>query len=405
MSLLTQRRRARSRPPLRVEWLESRLLLSNDAASAFATTAQVSAASSNAPLSNNLTILSVDPASGSSSSTSPTAITFTFDRPIDPFSLGSDNDFDLLQVAPDGSTTSIYYNVNPSPTESLDGTGTQLTLTLNRQLGPGEYQVILRGSSSLAGTDGSMTASAGNDQVVTDFTIAAKGVTRADATDLGTIGSAAISTQGSLNFQTSPAAVALYKVTLADGHFWRLGLEVTAQRDGGSLDSALALFDAQGNPISTDEFGRTDDPFDPYLFAGLPPGTYYVGVSGTQNLPGNPGGYNLITGSPGSVSQNQPGGPFTLHLVADPEDAPPSVLTFTTTYGDPLGSSPTGLTLGFSSAIRLSSTVGSLSSTLSAGIEVVDQSGQVWPVLASGYSETSAQVSFLFADRLPEGQY
>ena len=110
--------------------------------------------------------------------------------------------------------------------------------------------------------------------------------------------------------QADPYAVSLYRIHLDPGHFWRLGLEVTAQRDGGTLDTALALFDDQGRPIATDEVGRKDAPKDPYLFAGLNPGTYYVGVSGVGNLPGPEGGYDPATGSAGSVPQTQDGGPY-----------------------------------------------------------------------------------------------
>ena len=97
---------------------------------------------------------------------------------------------------------------------------------------------------------------------------------------------------------------------------------MTAERDGGTLDTALALFDDQGRLIASDEVGRVDAPQDPYLFAGLQPGTYYVGVSGVGNLPGTDGGYDPATGSPGSVPQTQDGGPYTLHLVAEPVDTP-----------------------------------------------------------------------------------
>ena len=91
---------------------------------------------------------------------------------------------------------------------------------------------------------------------------------------------------GTLDFQAASRGVSLYRIHLDPGHFWRLGLEVTAERDGGTLDTALALFDDRGRPIGTDEVGRKDAPKDPYLFAGLKPGTYYVGVSGVNNLPG-----------------------------------------------------------------------------------------------------------------------
>src|SRR5262249_40430058 len=81
-------------------------------------------------------------------------------------------------------------------------------------------------------------------------------------------------------------------------------------------------FDDQGRLVATDEVGRSDAPYDPYLFAGLDAGTYYVGVSGTGNLPGPAGGYDPATGDAGSVPQSQPGGSFRLIVVADPQDPP-----------------------------------------------------------------------------------
>ena len=218
----------------------------------------------------------------------------------------------------------------------------------------------------------------------------------ADAVDLANPGSTPMEVPGSLDFQTASQAVSLYRIQLDPGHFWRLGLEVTAQRDGGTLDTALALFDDQGRLIASDDVGRPDDPKDPYLFAGLQPGTYYVGVSGVGNLPGLPGGYDPATGSPGSVTQTQDGGPFTLHVVADPVDTPPTVLGLTLDHADPADSAPTGLTLAFSRAIAVTSQFGDREPTLSNAIEVVDQAGQNWPVQVSNYSESDAKISYLF---------
>ena len=128
-----------------------------------------------------------------------------------------------------------------------------------------------------------------NDIVVGQFDVASPGVTLDDAVDLGEPGPTPMEVPGTLDFQAASPGVSLYRIHLDPGHFWRLGLEVTAERDGGKLDTALALFDDQGRPIATDEVGRKDFPKDPYLFAGLEPGTYYVGVSGVNNLPGPKG--------------------------------------------------------------------------------------------------------------------
>ncbi len=172
-------------------------------------------------------------------------------------------------------------------------------------------------------------------------------------------------------------------------------------RDGSALDSALALFDDQGRPIATDEFGRLDAPYDPYLFAGLRQGTYYVGVSGTGNLPGEPGGYDLTTRSAGSVPQAQAGGHFTLHVVADPADSPTQLLSFAVDQADPRDPQPTGLTLGFSGTINV---VGPASG-INDAIEVVDQAGHTWPVAFANYNESEARISYLFRQPLPEGVY
>ena len=180
---------------------------------------------------------------------------------------------------------------------------------------------------------------------------------------------------------------------------------MTAQKDGETLDTALALFDDQGRLIASDAVGLPDTPKDPYLFAGLQQGTYYVGVSGVGNLPGLPGGYDPATGSPGSVTQTQNGGPFTLHVVADPVDTPPTVLGLTLDHADPADSAPTGLTLAFSRAIAVTGQFGDRAPSLSNAIEVVDQAGQDWPVQVSNYSEADAKISYLFDTSLPPGHY
>ena len=248
----------------------------------------------------------------------------------------------------------------------------------------------------------------GTDETLGDFWVVKKGVGLGDASNLGTPGPDPTSTPGNLKFQADPKdAVKLYRITLPAGHFWRLGLEVTAQRDGGTLDSALALFDAQGKLIATDDVGLPDAPKDPYLFAGLDAGTYYIGVSGRGDIPGTPVGYDPAKATPGSIDQTQTGGPFpfTLHVVADPEDKPTKLLGLTLDHADPLDTTPTGLTLAFSGAVRLDNHVGSLTNYLSHSIEVVDQGGHVWPVTAVSDSESEARISFLFNDRLPPGNY
>src|SRR5205807_2305248 len=122
-------------------------------------------------------------------------------------------------------------------------------------------------------------------------------------------------------------------------HLWRLDLTVAAQSIGSGLQPALTLFNAQGDVLATRNSGTGSqaDPTDPYLSAGLNPGTYYVGVSGAGNLPDLTGGYDPVEGTPGTVGRLQPGGPFPfqLHLVAEPVDTSTSLVDSSLGYGDP----------------------------------------------------------------------
>ena len=345
----------------------------------------------------SLSVIAIDPIPNAHLTEAPAEVIVTFDRPIDPTSL-SNSDIELDQVASDGSLTWLS-----DATESPGPGDNQIELAPAEVLAPGHYRTILQGDSPIQGLDG--VGLDGTDQPLGDFWVVAKGIGLDDAVDLGTPGPTPTSTPGVLNFLTDPEAVNLYKITLPAGHFWRLGLEISAQRDGGTLASVVSLFNAQGNLIATDEIGRRDYPNDPYLFAGVEPGVYYVGVSGEGNIPGTPVGYDPATETPSSVEQTQPGGPYTLDMVADPEDTPTKLLSLTVDRADPLDPSPTGLSLEFSGAIRLPNQVGGLASYLSNAIEVVDQGGHVWPVTAVNYIESEASVSFLFNDPLPPGDY
>jgi hypothetical protein len=342
----------------------------------------------------------VDPAPGSILHASPSTLTLQFNRPIFPDTLSSD--VGIVQVDADGNPTG-WYTIPDQLT--LDDSATRLTVDVGDSLPPGQYQVWVFGSSDITDVDGNRLVPDGNNLVLGDFEVEQAGVALDDAIDLGTPGTTPIAVPGTLDFQANPYAVSLYRVHLDPGHFWRLGLEVTAQRDGGTLDTALALFDDQGRPIAVDETGRKDAPMDPYLFAGLQPGTYYIGVSGTGNLPGPFGGYDPSTGSAGSVPQTQPGGPYTLHVVADPEDSPPQLRSLSVDHADSHSAIPTGLTLAFTRAIGLGGDITDLSATLNQSIEVSDGQGRIWPIQAIGYDEAQARVSYLFEDPLPAGHY
>ena len=75
-------------------------------------------------------------------------------------------------------------------------------------------------------------------------------------------------------------------MTLGPGHFWRLGVQLDAQRIGSPLRGALSLFDSNGNVLATVMPAREGPTFRPIpiFFSGLNPGVYYIGVSGAGNL-------------------------------------------------------------------------------------------------------------------------
>ena len=359
------------------------------------TTADVSPQTEQGPLSVGL----IDPAPNSVLTASPSSLLLEFNRPIFPDTL--DNDVVVVQTDAFGNPT---WSTVPGPL-SLDQSETRLSAPLTETLAPGHYQVWIVGSSAITDLDGNYLTNGFTNLVVGQFDVAIPGVSLADAVDLANPGSTPEEVAGALDFQTPSQSVSLYRIQLEPGHFWRLGLEVTPQSKGGTLDTALALFDDQGQLITSDNVGLPDAPQDPYLFAGLQPGTYYLGVSGVGNLPGLPGGYNPATGSPGSVTQTQNGGPFTLYVVADPVDTPPTVLGLAVDHADPADSAPTGFTLAFSRVITVTGQFGDWEPSLSNAIEVVDQAGQIWPVQASNYTESGAEISYLFDTPLPPGHY
>ncbi len=396
-------RHAKSRHSPRFDSLEGRIALTGDGNSGATqpltppdgATMDVGSVTQEAPLSLRL----INPAPDSVLTISPLSLDLVFNRPIFPDTV--DSDVVVLQTDSAGNPTGYT-----APNElTVNSEATRLTVALLENLKPGHYQIWVVGTSSIMDIDGNYLTDGVNNLMVDQFDVAVPRVTLGDAVDLGTAGPSVQDVTGSLDFESNPYAVSLYQIRLDPGHFWRLGLEVSAQRDGGTLDTALALFDDQGRALATDEVGRQDAPYDPYLFAGLKPGTYYVGVSGTNNLPGPKGGYDPATGSAGSVPQTQDGGPFTLHVVADPEDTPPQLVSFAVDHGDALTPDPTGVTLGFSRAISLTSEFGDLAPILSKSIEVVDQDGSGWPVEVSEYHESDAKISFLFDQFLPPGHY
>jgi Bacterial Ig-like domain len=396
-------RRAKTRQFPRFDLLEGRIALSGlgspgdnlPSALLASATADVAPQTEQGPLSVNL----ITPASNSVLAASPSSLLLQFNRPIFPDTV--DNDVVVVQTDADGNPTAF----TTPDSLTVDPSATLLTATLSEPLTPGHYQVWILGTSAITDLNGNYLTDGMTNLVLGQFYVAAPGVNLADAVDLADPDSTPEQVAGALEFQIPSQAVALYRIQLNPGHFWRLGLEVTPQTVGEPMDTALALFGDQGQLIASEAVGLPDAPQDPYLFAGLQAGTYYVGVSGVCNLPGLPGGYNPATGSPGSVIQTQNGGPFMLYVVADPVDTPPTLLGFTLDHADPAEPAPTGFTLAFSRAMAVTGQPGDWEPSLSNAIEVVDQAGRSWPVQVSKYSESDAKLSYLFNTFLPPGHY
>ncbi len=364
-------------------------------------------------------VTTTDPANGASLSLtqSPSTLTITFNSlsislPIDLlFSLG---DIQLEQVNQDGSTSNLF-DSNSYPSVSFP-TFNQLSIPLSQPLGLGEYRIVLVGNtgSLLSPILSNSLLDPGNalwdptvDQTLADFTILSPPVASSlsTATPLGTIGTQMQSTAGSLDLSTLEN-VNLYQITLAPGHFWRLGVQLEAQQIGSPLQGALTLFDSNGKELKTSNSGTggPDSPADPYLFSGLTPGIYYIGVSGADNLGEQPGGYDPRgSGTFGTSGLQQAGGNYTLDLFADPADTPVRVLGAQLQWGDSLGTSPTGLVLDFSGSLDITSLMNAGNN--SSAFWVVDQSGRTWAVTATSYNESQARLNLAFNQPLPPGQY
>jgi methionine-rich copper-binding protein CopC len=382
------------RPPLFAEWLEPRIALSLAPFDA----------PQDAPLGPELSVVSTSPSDGSSFISPPGELVLTFDRPVDPGTV-TFSDVLLDQVNSDGSLTPIFDPFN-GVEEDLDDTGYVMTVPIGQSLAPGKYEVLLSGNSFLAGLDGSPLQNNFNDQVIATFNVTPPGAKLSDAIDLGELTSgASIQTSGVLDFVSNPFAVQLYKFEVPDGHFWRLGTSVDSQRIGSALNAGLTLFDAQGEPIASSISGRNDFPGDPYLFDGIGPGTYFIGVSAHGNIAGQPGGYNPVAGDPGTNGQIQPGGPFLLNVVTDTADTATSLINFQLNYVDPNNTVPIGMTLQFSGPLGLGNTASAVQQNGSTAVELVDASGRSWPIQLVSYDEANARVSFEFMDQLPAGNY
>ncbi len=348
----------------------------------------------------NLTPIAVSPAPGALLAQSPTAVTVTFDRPLDPATLGV---LDVLIEQQQAGAWVSVFDSSDAPPETLDATGTELSLTHAEPLTTGSYRVVLPERSILGRLDGSAVADLGSDQVLGTFTVGApgSGISLNTATPLAPPVAHEVSVSGSLDLQDNPGAVDFYEFTLPAGHRWLLGAEILAQEIGSPLLSTLALFDSQGNLISSATIGKPSSPNDPYLFQGLAAGTYYIGVSSSSNVPGTAAGYNPATGLDAESLSPQASGAYQLGIEATPADTPAQVVGFSLQFADPLDPHPTGFSLMFNGSLNTQT----LEGTPSPGIELVDQNGGIFPVTAVAQNAEVGQYFFLVDQDLPAGHY
>jgi hypothetical protein len=279
---------------------------------------------------------------------------------------------------------------------------------------PGTYEINVVGGSGLATTLDGFVPAAFSDQQVAQFTVLGSGASFAtipSSNVLGSLGSNIETLSGqTLDPQDPSSSVQLYEFTLDAGHYWRLGAAVSAWNIGSPLAADLTLFDSQGDVIETRTSGSGlgSDPTDPYLFTGLQPGTYYLGISAAGNLPYsvlNPNGYNPNTGDPGSGGQSLSTGdlPFELSVVATPADQPTEVTSFELNSVALAGTGPTGFTVTFSGPINASELF--TTDAQQTALEVVDSSGRVWPTTAIHYEVDGSQLTMIFDQPLAPGSY
>jgi len=321
--------------------------------------------------------VNVSPGDGAALPTSnpPTTIVARLDAKI--INDWRNGDIALYRLEADGSITSIFDRERP-PDATTDRVNNTVTIPLDGALGPGRYRIALRGgadSFSRLISDGSWDYL--EDQTLAEFEVVEQGVGFDSAVDAGTVGAIPRSFAGSLK---SSGDMAFYKITLGvDQPLWRLGLQVDAKRVGSGLLATLTVYDAQGNRVAASEGrrGLASAPDDPYLFVGLQPGTYYVGVSAARG--------------------RQSSGDYRLGIVADPVEAPTRVIDFALDWTQ---GAPTGFTITFSDAISPDSLAAA-----GASLFAVDDRGGIHPAFLTAADGGLRRLSFVFDQPIPAGGY
>ena len=367
-------------------------------------------------------IASLLPYSGEQLSQSPQEVVVTFNGLNVPALMGS-LDVQIEEISSNGTKTPLW-DFGNAPLEQSDATGTELIVPLqkfdlgdfsydNVTLPAGQYEIDLAGGTSISYAasgalgPGPQLWDPNQDHEIGTFTVLGQGPTLSTATPLGMIGPQGQTIGGSIDPNNPNSAVDFYQFTLQKGRLWQVGIALSAESVGSRLQPDLALFDSNGTLLATRNSGTglPSDPNDPYLFAGLQPGTYYVGVSGAGNLPYGPGGYDPVLGIPGANGIAQNGGPlpFALSLIAAPHAQATRLVNFSLDYNAADSASPTGFTLKLSGPIDVSNLF--IPDAQETALEVVDSSGRVWPVTPENYFISGSSLQLIFDRPLPAGNY
>ncbi|MFO0889706.1 MAG: pre-peptidase C-terminal domain-containing protein [Isosphaeraceae bacterium] len=302
-------------------------------------------------------------------------------------------DLQLYRIQPESDPIPVFGEEQDYPNEPESPIGTTLELQFQAPLTAGLYELdLIRGGLAEA------------DQALARFEVSPGGSTLADA-DVLSVGPVASEVHGVLDPPGGTNPYALYRIDLdGSANLWRLGMQLEPAADGSGALFAVALFDASGTVLKARDAGSglAGAPNSPYLFAGLAPGVYYVGVSASGNLPGQSGGYDPVTGEPGRAGSSTLGGEYRLEVVAEPA-APVEVTGMSLRWDNTYDRSPTGLTLAFSGGIDPASLEGDGVQT--SPLVAVDGSGRAWGLIATGYDPAAGRISFVFSQRLPSGAY
>ena len=99
----------------------------------------------------------------------------------------------------------------------------------------------------------------------------------------------------------------------------------------------------------------------------------------------------------------QPPGTFELSVIAQPHVQATQLVGFSLSHEDPLNPSPTSMTLNFSAPVDVADLF--TPDKQQTAFDVVDSAGRIWPVTAESYQTTSAQLTLIFNEPIPPGQY